>query len=182
MNNKDTTATFQKDCQTASIIRVKSNGIAMIFSFAGWLFWLAVIFGFGLIETMAHTSYYFGRDLDSNTLFHILGYGLMIVSTLVFLYQLYFPRQWMTSLTVNLEDKSFTIVSGKETRILPFSQVSQVVHQGVATLFATNYLFWAEVEGERIPLVAFSSDQRSLDFFLMLDRRSGLKLFREAGN
>lgn len=173
-----TTATFQKDCQNAAIIRVKSNGIAMIFSFAGWLLWLAFAFGWVVLINKWRGL----LDGGLGTGVFILGYGIAIVSILVFLYQRYFPRQWMTSLTVNLEDKSFTIVSGKETRILPFSQVSQVIHQGVATVFATNYLFWAEVEGERIPLVAFSSDQRSLDFFLMLDRRSGLKLFREAGN
>lgn len=173
-----TTAAFQKDCQTASVIRVKSNGIAMIFSFAGWLLWLA--FTFGLILLINKWKGFLDGGLGTGAI--ILGYGILFVSVLVFIYQRYFPRQWMTSLTVNLEDKSFTIVSGKKTRHLPFSQVSQVIHQGVATLFATNYLFWAEVEGERIPLVAFSSDQRSLDFFLMLDRRSGLKLFREAGN
>jgi len=174
---KNTTTTFQKNCQTASIIRVKSNGIAMIFSFAGWLLWLA--FTFGWVISFRVWRYDSG-EISTGAL--LLVYGVLIGSILVFLYQRYFPRQWMTDLTVNLEDKTFTITSGKETRILPFSQITQIIHQGVATMFATNYLFWAEVEGRRIPLVAFSSDQRSLDFFLMLDRRSGLKLFREEGN
>jgi hypothetical protein len=164
MKNKYLAPTFRQDCLTATVIKVKSNWLAMCASYAGWM--VVVVFVFGMLL------------LIRQALFAALAaVGFLVTITIV-----YFPRQWMTALTVNLADKTFTVVSPFGTRVLPFSEVTQIVHQGIATLFATNYLWWAEVNGKRFPLVAFSNQPASLDFFLMLSRRTNLALHREEGN
>ena len=181
MQNKHIPPTFQQDCQTGHLILVKSNWLAMSASFIGWIIMLAFSVGMFFL----YHRYVWVPELWEGEVTGVLytGYFIFIVAFgLFFIYKKYFPRQWKTDLTVNLDDKNFTIASAGKTTVLPFSQVSQVIHQGVATIFSTNYLFWAEVDGKRVPLVAFTNQPASLDFFLMLERRTGLKLFREEGN
>lgn len=181
MQNKPIPPTFHQDCQTGTLIHVKSNWLAMSASFIGWIIMLAFSVGMFFL----YHRYFWVPELWEGKVTGVLYtvYFLFIVASgLFFIYKKYFPRQWMTTLAVSLEEKTFTIVRSGKATVLPFSQVSQVIHQGVATIFSTNYLFWAEVDGERVPLVAFTHQPSSLDFFLMLERRTGLKLFREEGN
>lgn len=181
MQNKHIPPTFHQDCQTGALIHVKSNWQAMSASFVGWVIMLAFSVGMAFL----YHRYVWVPELWEGAVSGVLYavYFLCIVAFGLFLiYKKYFPRQWMTTLTVNLEENTFVIVRSGKTTVLPFSRVSQVIHQGVATVFSTNFLFWAEVDGERVPLVAFTHQPSSLDFFLMLERRTGLELFREEGN
>lgn len=63
-----------------------------------------------------------------------------------------------------------------------FSPTFKVIFRGVSRMFFTNYMFWVVIGARRIPLVSFSSDPASNDFYFMLERRAGLKMEQEQGN
>jgi hypothetical protein len=99
-----------------------------------------------------------------------------------FIYDKYFPRQWIKEATINFDEKTIAIKSLGETRVLPFSRISKGIYQGASPIFTTHYMYWMEAEGARIPLVSFSSETASFAFYNMLERRAGLKMEQEPGN
>ena len=170
---------FHQDCQSATVIRVKSNWLAMCVGSVGWV--IMLIFSLGMY-VLFHRYVRFPddfREIGIRTLPFIAGYLFILGGGLYFIYKKYFPAQWMTETTINLEDKTITIDSRQGTTVFPFSRIRKVIFQGATPIFITNYLFWVEVEKDRIPLVSFSSDPASNDFYFMLERRAGLKMVQE---
>lgn len=92
----------------------------------------------------------------------------------------YLPRQWKTELTLHLDEKTLERTFGGKTETLPFGRIDRVVYQGVSPVFVTHYLYWAEIGAERIPLIAFTRERESNDFYDLLERRAGLKVVQEA--
>jgi hypothetical protein len=43
-------------------------------------------------------------------------------------------------------------------------------------------MYWLDVNGERIPLVTFSKERESFEFYEVLERRVGLKMEQEPSN
>jgi len=173
---------FHQDCQSATVIRVKSNWLALCAGSVGWV--IMLIFSLGM-TVLFHRYVRFPedfREIGIRTLPFIASYLFILGSGLYFIYKRYFPSQWMTEAAINLEDNTITINSRQGTTVLPFSRISKVIFQGASPIFITNYLFWVEVENDRIPMVSFSSDPASNDFYFMLERRARLKMVQEPGN
>lgn len=182
MKNIRIPRTLPENFQTAHVIRVRSNWLAMSVGFIGWLILLVCIIG---LLFLLHRYLRFPEDFEERG---IWMYMLIALYALLFgigfyrIYDRYFPRRWMTEVTVNLEEKNLVITSQGKTRVLPFSQISKGIYQGASPIFTTHYMYWVESGGERIPLVSFTSEQVSFAFYNMLERRAGLKMEQEPGN
>jgi hypothetical protein len=147
--------------------------------FAGWV--MLLVFSVGLY-------FIFNRDLRYAEDFEEMNgwaYTLVTIVTLLFsgglylIYTKYFPRQWMTEVMVNLDEKTITITLRGKMRVLPFYQIKKGIYQGASPIFTTHYMYWLDVNGERIPLVTFSKERESFEFYEVLERRVGLKMEQE---
>lgn len=168
--------------QTAPVIHVKSNWLAMSLGFVGWV--ILMTCSIGLYYLVNRYLRFYDDFNEGSTWMYILiaMHALLFSIGLYFIYDKYFPRQWMTEATVNFDEKTIAIASRGKTRVLPFSRISKGIYQGTSPIFTTHYMYWVESEGERIPLVSFTSEQVSFAFYNMLERRARLKMEQEPGN
>lgn len=182
MKNIRFSHTLPEHFQTAPLIHVRSNWLAMTLGFFGWL--ILLVCSIGLLY-LSNRYLRFREDFEERGIWMymlIALYALMFGSGFYFIFDKYFPRQWMTEATVNLDEKTIAITSRGKTRVLPFSRISKGIYQGASPIFTTHYMYWVVVEGERIPLVSFTNEPVSFAFYNMLERRAGLKMEQEPGN
>jgi hypothetical protein len=167
---------------TAPVVYVRSNWLPLCVGFAGWV--MLLVFSVGLY-------FIFNRYLRYSEDFEEMNawaYMLVAVVALLFcsgfyvIYNKYFPRQWMTEVMVNLEEKTISITLRGKMRVLPFYQIKKGIYQGASPIFTTHYMYWLDVNGERIPLVIFSKERESFEFYEVLERRVGLKMEQELSN
>ncbi len=167
---------------TAPLIHVRSNWLPMCAGFVGWVILLVCSVGFLFL---LHRYLRFPEDFEErNVWLYVLValYALLFGYLLYGIYERYFPRQWMTEAVVDFEEKSLTIISRGKARVLPFSRIEKGIYQGASPIFTNHYMYWVEVEDERIPLVSFTKERVSFEFYEVLERRAGLKMEQEPSN
>jgi len=154
----------------------------MCAGFVGWVILLvcSIVFLFFLHRYLRFPEDFEERNVWSYVL--VAVYALLFGSGFYVTYDKYFPRQWMTEVIVNLEEKNIAITSRGKTRVLPFSRIEKGIYQGASPIFTNHYMYWVEVEDERIPLVSFTKERVSFEFYEVLERRAGLKMEQEPSN
>ncbi len=167
---------------TAPVVHVRSNWLPLCVGFVGWVILLVCSVGFLFLF---HRYLRFPEDFEERNIWsHVLValYTLLFSSGFYVIYGKYFPRQWMTEVIVNLEEKTIAIMLRGKTRVFPFSRINKGIYQGTSPIFTTHYMYWVDVEGERIPLVSFTKERESFEFYEVLERRAGLKMEQEPSN
>ena len=182
MKNIFPALTALQNFQTAPLVRVRSNWLAMCAGFIGWV--ILLICSIGLYYLLNRYLRFYDDFNERGMWMYLLVavHALLFGSGLYFIYDKYFPRQWMTEAVVNLEEKCLTVSCRGKERVLPFSRISRGIYQGVSPVFTTHYMYWVESEGERIPLVSFTNERVSFTFYDVLERRAGLMMEQEPGN
>lgn len=171
-----------QDFLTAPVVHVRSNWLPLCAGFIGWVILTVCSVGFLFL---LHRYLRFAEDFEERTVWSyvlVALYAMLLGSSFYVIYDKYFPHQWMTEVIVDVAGETITITSKDKIQVLPFSRIGKGIYQGVSPIFTTHYMYWVEVEGERIPLVSFSKERASFYFYEVLERRVGLKMEQEPGN
>jgi hypothetical protein len=151
----------------------------------GWLITIAFVFG-GLM-LLYRLRFGLNLDYDSWTALQWNYFPVFIVFILVLTgvllfarFKSYWPSQWNTELTIRLDERTIERRCGGKTEILSFDRIQRVIYQGVAPIFTTAYLYWADIGARRIALIAFRKESESNEFYNFLEREAKIRVEQEA--
>lgn len=103
---------------------------------------------------------------------------ITVVGGWTYCYQFFFPKKWISTVHINLEEEIITIQRQKKEIAYHFKNVEQIRFESLNSLLSASELYFITVDEKESAMLALSDKKLSNDFFFMMKNRAKINMIQ----